>query len=295
MHAAPQSVEDCAGIRARLHDLWERTGDEALLRLAEGKPPREGAAFATELDRADWLSTCLMENYKNTGDPAVFALLFEINRPLFAIAIQGQLRRAFHHVDANDVLQEVFLNIYRYPHRFLSDRGDAFRNWGHRIVRNTLLKFLRGESRQARMLSLDDEVQYADARTRSPERAASEGEGAALVNHAYVLYLNLYLLHFNRLSPKEQRALTLVEVDEVSYKDAARDLGVRLENLKMVIFRGRRKIFRGMGRSLEDLHASNAARPRRALPPLNTFSPASRGSACNADAKRAESTQPGSG
>ena len=31
--------------------------------------------------------------------------------------------------------------------RQLSDRADAFRNWGHRIVRNTLLKFLKGENR----------------------------------------------------------------------------------------------------------------------------------------------------
>jgi RNA polymerase sigma factor (sigma-70 family) len=261
MQAPPLTPDASAVLETRLVDLWERTGDEALLRLAEGKPPRPDASLATEQDRTDWLSTCLMETYKNSGDPAVFALLFEINRPVFLIAIQGQLRRAFHQVDAQDVLQEVFLNIYRYPHRFLSDRADAFRNWGHRIVRNTLLKFLRGEHRQARMLSLDDEIQYADANARSPERVASDGEGAALVNHAYLLYLNLYLLHFGRLSAREQRALTLVEVESVSYKDAAADLGIRLENLKMVVFRGRRKIFRAMARSLEDLGAGLPACP----------------------------------
>jgi hypothetical protein len=68
-----------------------------------------------------------------------------------------------------------------------------------------------------------------------------------------VLYLQLYLMHFGRLSPKERRALTLVEVEGVSYRDAATDLGIRLENLKMVIFRGRRKIFRGMEQSLGTL------------------------------------------
>jgi RNA polymerase sigma factor (sigma-70 family) len=213
--------------------------------------------YASEQDRSDWLSTCLMETYKNTGDPAVFGLLFEINRPVVLIAIQSQLRRAFHHVDPQDVLQEVFLNIYRYPHRFLSDRADAFRNWGHRIVRNTLLKFLRGEGRQSRVLRLDDELQYADTGARSPERTVSDQEGAAIVNHAYLLYLNLYLLHYGRLSVRERRALSLVEVEGASYKDAAADLGIRLENLKMVIFRGRRKIFRGMARSLEELEAGS--------------------------------------
>ena len=86
------------------------------------------------------------------------------------------------------------------------------------------------------------------------------GEGAKVVDRAYLLYLNLYLLHFRKLSAKEQRALTLVEVEAVSYKDAAQDLGIRLENLKMVIFRGRRKIFRGMGRSLEELRVKGEQR-----------------------------------
>jgi RNA polymerase sigma factor (sigma-70 family) len=251
---ATQLAAERAVLRTRLLELWERTGDPALQRLAEGEPPRSGVSTATEQLRSDWLSTCLMETYKSTGDPAVFALLFELNRGAFMIAIQAQLRRSHHHVDAQDVLQEVFLNIYRYPHRFLSNEADAFRNWGHRIVRNTLLKFLKGQSRLSRFLDLDEEVlQPEDRHTRSPERVASEAESAATVNNAYFLYLNLYLLHFHKLSAKERRALTLVEVEGVSYKDAAADLGIRLENLKMVIFRGRRKIFRGMEQSLERL------------------------------------------
>jgi len=269
MHASSISV-DRSLLQERLVELWERTGDEALHRLANGDAPRDGVRYDREQDRSDWLSTCLMEAYKNTGESAVFALLFEINHPVFLIAVQSQLRRSHHKVDPQDVLQDVFLNIYRYPHRFLSDRADAFRNWGHRIVRNTLLKFLRGASRQARVQGFDEDNQYADPRTRSPERVAAEGEGAVLVNQAYLLYLNLYLLHFGKLSAKEQRALTLVEVDGASYRAAATDLVIRLENLKMVIFRGRRKIFRGMGRSLAELGAvdakaavSGSIRPRR--------------------------------
>lgn len=253
---------DHEALAARLTELWERTGDPALGRLAAGHPPREGIEYASEQDRSDWLSTTLMETYRGTGDPAVFALLFELNRPVFLIAIQAQLRRTHHHVDPQDVLQEVFLNIYRYPHRFLSDRADAFRNWGHRIVRNTLLKFLRGETRQARLHSLDEEIQYADVRAHSPERVASDSERAVVVDRAYLIYLNLYLMHFQRLSPKERRALTLVEIEGVSYKDAAQDLGIRLENLKMVIFRGRRKIFRGMAQSLEQMDSGQPAEQR---------------------------------
>lgn len=262
MFQTAHSPLDRQVLAARLDELWERTGDAALHRLAAGQQPHEGCQVDSEQAYLDWVSTSLMDCYKNTGEPAVFALLFELNRASFLQAVQAKLRRSFHHVDAQDVLQEVFLNIYRYPHRFHADRADAFRGWGHRIARNTLLKFLKGQARVAQLLELDDEVvQPEDLRTRRPDRAASEAESALVVNQAYLLYLQLYLLHFGRLSPKERRALTLVEVDGVSYKDAAADLGIRLENLKMVIFRGRRKILRGMELSLGRMQHAEAAAP----------------------------------
>jgi len=252
------SAIDRQVLRARLYELWERTGFGGLRDLAERRVPGTAEPVADEQGYSDWLSTGLMDCFKCTGDASVFALLYELNRASFAHAIQGQLRRSFHPVDAQDVLQEVFLNIYRYPHRFAADKADAFRGWGHRIVRNTLLKFLKGQARLAQFRDIDDEqVQPEDLRTRRPDRAASEAESAGAVNHAFVLYLQLYLMHFQRLSPKERLALTMVEVDGASYRDAAEALGIRLENLKMVIFRGRRKILRGMERSLDDIARAN--------------------------------------
>ena len=257
MHATAPLQELTPALRVRLRALWERTGHAALGRLADGAEPHDGAAFESKQDRSDWISTCLMDAFKQTGDAGVFALLFECNEAAFLVALQTQLRRTHTHVDAADVLQEAFLNIYRYPHRFHPDRADAFRNWGHRIVRNTALRFLRGEGRLSRQQSLDDEFQCEDVRARTPLRAADEHEGAELVDRADLIYLNLYLLHFSKLSPKEQRALTMVEVEDRPYRDAAAELGIRLENLKMVIFRSRQKIFRGMSQTLAAMAASD--------------------------------------
>jgi len=240
----------------RLIGLWERTGDNALRCLGEGRPVRVEQPPRTEQEQLDWVSTSLMNCYKNTGDSQVFELLFELNQNSFMQAIRGKIRRSVCTVDPQDVLQEVFLNIYRYPHRFMAEKADSFRNWGHRIARNTLLKSLKGNARHARFATLDEEIgQREDCRQQSPLRSAQNSEGSVIVDRAYLIYLNLYLMHFGKLSVKEQRALTLVEVDGATYKEAASDLGIRLENLKMVIFRGRRKIFRGMGRTLRDLDA----------------------------------------
>ena len=250
-------------LRARLGELWERTGDAALGRLSEEKAPFDGAAFETLQHRSDWVSTCLMDAYRNTHDAAVFALLFELNRDSFLFAIESKLRRAHVPVDAQDVLQDAFLNIYRYPHKFHADRAEAFRNWGHRIVQNTLLKFLKGQARMSRQLHLDDEEQAlpADEHALPPDRLASKHEGAELVNHAFLLFLNLYLLHYEQLCEREKVALRMVEVEDVPYREAAQRLGIRLENLKMVVFRGRQKIYRGMHQSLELMHAGKPVVP----------------------------------
>lgn len=250
-------------LASRLADLWERTGDPALGELVAGRPPYPGLVITSEQERTDWISTSLMDCYKNTGDSAVFALLFELNRASFLHAIHCSLRRAYHRVDEQDVLQEVFLNIYRYPHRFHADKADAFRGWGHRIARNTLLKFLKGSARLAKFREIDEEtMQPEDYRSRRPDHAASDAESAGVVNDAFCIYLQLYLLHFDRLTPRERLALTMVEVDGVAYRDAALALRIRIENLKMVIFRGRRKIFRGMERSLVKLAIGRDAGPR---------------------------------
>ena len=52
----------------------------------------------------------------------------------------------------------------------------------------------------------------------------------------------------------------MVEVLGITYKDTAAELGIRLENLKMVIFRARRKILRSMTRTLAEIEVRNARR-----------------------------------
>ncbi len=253
-------------LRSRLFELWERTGDDGLRRIAEGEAYVRGADeprfdCLSLQEQSDWISTGLMNAYKATGDTQVFALLYEVVSPSFRATIVARMRRTLTRLDAHDVLQEVFLNIFRYPHRFLAERADAFRNWGHTIVRNTLLKMLKGESRRGRPTTLDDEtVQLPDDTAMTPLRMASDAESAVVVDRAFLIYLNLYLIHFGKLSAKEQRALTMVEVLGVSYRDAAAELGIRLENLKMVIFRARRKILRGMTRTLSEVASRNERR-----------------------------------
>jgi hypothetical protein len=88
-----------------------------------------------------------------------------------------------------------------------------------------------------------------------------ERESRSECARVYLTYLHLYLEFYRMLSERERAALHMVEVEEYSYRQAANELGIKLENLKMVIFRARRKIHRAMRRVFDGM--SPDCRPAR--------------------------------
>ena len=88
--------------------------------------------------KRDGLSTRLMEVFRLHRSRAAFGLLYELNGQHLLQQVIGRLRRYQSKADPSDVLQEVFVNIYRYPHRFNCAREDAFRVWSAMIVRKAV-------------------------------------------------------------------------------------------------------------------------------------------------------------
>ena len=234
---APEKAE----LLRRLEDI-ERATVVRPLAEARARLERDG------LDAVrDFLDTVLMDVFRTTGSGAAFSLLYELNGRPFLASIVQRLRRIDLPLDPGDVLHEVFFNIFRYPHRFHPDREDAFRHWTHRIVKNTILKQWRSRSRTARFEQAEEEIaERPDRPDVGPEREAIVRESERACTFAYLVCLLHYLRAYRRLAPRERRALYLVEVKGVSYRHAAEEIGLRLENLKMVIFRARKKIFRSL-------------------------------------------------
>ncbi len=261
-------------------DLWRRK----LAALSAEDPSADLGCLHALLDCStlcgedlrDQLSTELMRRFRDSGSRACFGLLYELNWGHLFAQVTQRLRRYQSRADAGDLLQEVFFNVYRYPRNFDAGRPEAFRVWTATIVRNTVLKHLRSLSRSGRA-----EVPFEDL-SEQPESSASEPLGDVIEQESenqcrrvYLVYLHLYLHFYKQLSQREQTALRLVEVDEVSYRDAAEQLGIRLENLKMVIFRARRKIYRAMKRVFEGLPADfrPAREPREAQAGRDVLTP----------------------
>lgn len=236
-------------IRPKLEEVRRETGPGADALLAVLDDPARTAET-----RRDHLSTRLMELFRLHQSRAAFACLYELNAAHLFQQVAARLRRYRCRADALDVLQEVFFNVYRYPHRFNCERDDAFRVWTATIVRNTVLKHLRSLSRSGRgEVGLDELAEPKDVSAAEPIRGAIEVESAHECTRVYLNYLYLYLRFYRMLSEREQRAIQMVEVEGLSYREAATALGIKLENLKMVIFRARRKIHRSMRRIFEGL------------------------------------------
>ncbi len=244
--------------KARLVDLSSELAGEEHARCM---------ALVADLERdteslRDALSTRLMESFRTRSGRGTFGLLYELNADHILLQVAGRLRRFASRSDPRDVLQEVFFNVYRYPHRFNAEREDAFRVWSAVIVRNTVLKHLRSLGRAAKhQLVSDDLLAQPAVPSASPLAGAIEAESNEECARVYLTYLHLYLHFYGMLSERERSALHLVEVEETSYRAAAEALGIKLENLKMVIFRARRKIHRAMRRVFEGLSAE--CRPAR--------------------------------
>jgi RNA polymerase sigma-70 factor (ECF subfamily) len=213
----------------------------------------------------DAVSTRLMEVFRQHGSRGAFGLLYELNSQHLQSQVASCLRRYGSRSDPRDVLQEVFFNVYRYPHRFNCEREDAFRVWSAMIVRNTVLKHLRSQGRAGRSeVPFEDLSDQPSTRSVNPLKGVIDSEATRECGRVYLTYLHLYLRFYSMLSERERRAIHLVEVEELSYREAAADLGIKLENLKMVIFRARRKIHRSMRRVFEGLPPD--CRPAREVP-----------------------------
>ncbi len=196
------------------------------------------------------LNNALMDLFREKQSVEAYSLLFDINYRPFA-GIAGRIMRGTScRADLNDILQEAFLAIYRYPSRFCPDKPNAFRNWSYSIIRNTVYRHMQADSREGIPVDLISDI-LLDENAVSPAAGSQEAEDERRCQRVLELVLCLYASSYeNDLKPRDQVALRLVEVEGLGYREAADQLGIRLENFKMIVCRARKRIFQSLMRTL---------------------------------------------
>lgn len=159
------------------------------------------------------------------GDEDAFAELVRLHeKKVYNLA----LRICGNREDAADAAQEAFLSAWRGLPGFRGEAG--FSTWLYRLTSNAAIDLLRRTRRQRAASSLDDESLRLDAVDEAPSpQARAEGEELR----------EAVLAGFARLSEDHRQALTLRELQELSYEEIASVLEVDLGTVKSRISRAR--------------------------------------------------------
>lgn len=173
----------------------------------------------------------LVERVQN-GDIRAFDLLVQKYQNRIAKLIARFVRNP---ADVQDVAQEAFIKAYRALPNF---RGEsAFYTWLYRIAINTAKNHLVAVGRKSPSYAVDvQEVEKYDASEwlkeyATPERELLADEIQATVNNALEV-----------LPPDLREAITLREIEGLSYEDIAQVMDCPIGTVRSRIFRAREAI-----------------------------------------------------
>ncbi|MCB9913765.1 MAG: sigma-70 family RNA polymerase sigma factor [Planctomycetes bacterium] len=207
---------------------------------SRGQDLARGADETSEQHR-ERLETALMALFRDGRREEDFHALYDLAGPALQRRVLMSLRGQGGRLDPVELCQDVFVNVYRYASSFRDDHGSSFRAWSQAICRNLVRRHL-GARRAPSWQALPEGVgEPADLRV-GPAACASLQEERASLTRAHGLLLQFYAAAFEELSPRDREALTLVEVEGKSYAEACELLGVGMSNMKMIMFRARKRI-----------------------------------------------------
>lgn len=135
---------------------------------------------------------------------------------------------------AEDVIQEVFLRIYRAAPRF--EAKTKVSTWVFRIAYNVLLTEVDRRRRQQNL---------CDALSRNREEA---GQGP-FNESSEALELEEEITSALATLPDNQKAALLLRInEEISYREIGEVLGVSVQSVESLLFRARKSLRESLGR-----------------------------------------------
>jgi len=202
------------------------------------------------VETADCDDLRLAEALRQGSEAAYEELLHRFQQPVYALAF----RLLNEPSDASDVVQEVFLKVFRNVGSF---RGQSsLKTWMYRITVNEAHNARRWFFRHRRELDLDtgspeskDWKESIPDNGRSPYDETLDGERHAMIEAA-----------LDRINPAFRDAVVLRDIMDLSYEEIAEVLGVSLGTVKSRILRGREAL-------REELAGSLASSPALRLVP----------------------------
>lgn len=193
--------------------------------------------------------TDLLARFASTGDRRLFDTIARLADPYLVRRAQAEIAKRRASLEAREVVQEALLNIFRYAGSFRPTVSHAFATWSSRIVANVVLRLLRPR-RSPKPISIHDVDGWdlpAGVR-HDPVRQLDDSESRVRLRTDFALWLRVYYEAYLGLTNLQQDILHRVEILGLSYSTIADELGMRVEAVKMVVYRGRKRLQQDMQR-----------------------------------------------
>lgn len=177
------------------------------------------------------MSSILVKNLNNLKDEDLLELLPDGNNEAFDELVKRNApkyyalayRMVFNQSDAEDIVQDAFLKLWKNPHLWQKGRNAKFSTWFYRVVSNMCIDF----QRKKKPLQLDDDVDFEDHRP-NPEEVYDAKQKQTMLKKCIL-----------GLPERQRQALNLCYYQGLSNKEAAEVLEVNIKALESLLGRAR--------------------------------------------------------
>ncbi len=168
----------------------------------------------------------LIRQFKDGKESAFSQLVEKHQKKIYHLA----RRIVLNHLDADEVVQETFIKVYKYIDRYSEEF--QFNTWLYRIAINTALTLIKKRKHGGRSLEeLSENEHYEPAGTDDTQQLTIDNE----------MY-NRVKMALETLSPELRSVFVLRTWDEMSYKEIAHTLHISEGTVMSRLNRARNKL-----------------------------------------------------
>lgn len=168
------------------------------------------------------------------GDESAFRQLVENYQKMVVNTCFGLL----HSIeDAEDIAQEVFIEVFRSVHKFRADAKIS--TWLYRIAVNRSLNFIRDNKKNKWFQSIEDAIQTKNSLLKNVTSSKSENPEFSIENQQRA---NLLHETINRLPENQRVAFTLSKYEELSYQEISKVMELSISSVESLLFRAKKNL-----------------------------------------------------
>lgn len=168
------------------------------------------------------------------GNEAAFRKLVDHYQKLVVNTCFGMVH---NHEDAEDIAQDVFVEVYRSVEHF---RADAkLSTWLYRIAVNRSLNHIRDNKKHKWFQSFENEVEAKNRQLTQLESSKADQPGFELENKQRAVILHEAI---NSLPENQKVAFTLSKYEELSYQEISEVMDMSVSSVESLLFRAKKNL-----------------------------------------------------